>query len=154
MKAHRVVFGIIIAAIGVLWWLSNHDLVAFDISFRRDWPVIVIAIGLMSLVEGLAALGRGSRVLGRISGGMFVCAVGLWAWLSNLGVPGVSFSKNWPLLIVLAGLNFVFSWLKRCRGTGRAKWNRREKKMDSDVLSELENGKIDVEAAIDRIKGK
>ena len=154
MKAHRVVFGIIVVAIGVLWWLSNRGLVAFDISFGRDWPVIIIAIGLMSLVEGLAAIGRGKRVFGRISGGMLVCAIGVWVWLSNLGVPGVSFSRNWPLLIVLAGLHIVFSRLRRRRHTSRVRWTRRERETDSDVLSELEDGKIDVEAAINRIRGK
>jgi len=46
---HRITGGIVLIAIGLLIWLSNLDVI--HIAWRRDWPVILIAIGVISLVK-------------------------------------------------------------------------------------------------------
>ncbi len=36
--------------------------------------------------------------------GVALVLIGLWIWLSALGVPYISFATNWPLLLVAFGL--------------------------------------------------
>lgn len=42
---------LIIIIIGVFFWLANLEIFVFN--FRRDWPVILITIGLVELIAGL-----------------------------------------------------------------------------------------------------
>jgi hypothetical protein len=74
--------------------------------------------------------------------GIILIIIGLWIWLSSLGVPYISFSKNWPLLIVALGLYIIIRRLTR-----RHRWVRR-----SQVISDLEQGKINVDEAVDKLK--
>lgn len=46
---HSIFNGIILIAIGLLIWLSNIGLL--HITWRRDWPVIIIAIGVIGLIK-------------------------------------------------------------------------------------------------------
>jgi hypothetical protein len=51
MRAHfyRITGSIILIIIGALIWLSNLSVI--NIAWRRDWPVILIAIGLIELIK-------------------------------------------------------------------------------------------------------
>jgi hypothetical protein len=40
---------ILLIAIGILIWISNLDII--HIAWRRDWPVILIAIGIIELIK-------------------------------------------------------------------------------------------------------
>ena len=48
-------WGVIIMAIGAWVWLAkqNPELVRGPV-FRRDWPLIIVVIGVMTVVEGVA----------------------------------------------------------------------------------------------------
>ena len=46
-------WGIIIAGVGALLWAHNLGYIAFSFQFGRDWPVIIVAIGLMSIWDAL-----------------------------------------------------------------------------------------------------
>ena len=74
--------------------------------------------------------------------GIILIIIGLWIWLSSLGVPYISFSKNWPLILIFLGLYIIIRRLTR-----RSRWVRR-----SQVISDLEHGKINVDEAIDKLK--
>ena len=79
-----------------------------------------------------------------IGWGVFAIVLGLWIWLSALGVPYISFAKNWPLLLVAFGVYIIVHRVRRHR-----RWHR---KSASDVLFDLESGRIDADKAVDEIR--
>ena len=79
-----------------------------------------------------------------IGWGVFFVVLGLWIWLSALGVPYIAFAKNWPLLIVAFGIYIIVQRMRRYR-----RWPR---KSASAVITELESGKIDVDKAVAEIR--
>ncbi|MDH5684504.1 MAG: DUF5668 domain-containing protein [candidate division WOR-3 bacterium] len=81
----------------------------------------------------------------RLWWGIIIIIIGLWIWLSSLGVPYISFSKNWPLLIVALGLYII---IRRLIKRGR-RWVRKD-----EVLKDLEQGKINVDEAVEKLGGK
>jgi uncharacterized integral membrane protein len=46
---YRLSGGILLIVVGLFIWLSNLDV--FDITWRRDWPVILIIIGVLELIK-------------------------------------------------------------------------------------------------------
>jgi len=77
--------------------------------------------------------------------GVAVLVLGLWIWLSSLGVPYISFSKNWPLILVAIGVIVVVRRIRRMRRSHRRKVHV--------IINKLEEGRIDAEEAISEIKG-
>ena len=51
MKIHfyRMTSSILLIAIGILIWISNLGII--HIAWRRDWSVILIAIGIIELIK-------------------------------------------------------------------------------------------------------
>lgn len=49
-------WGLLVVAIGVLLWAHNYGLVTFAFNFSRDWPLIIVAAGLVSVWK--AVFGR------------------------------------------------------------------------------------------------
>jgi thiol:disulfide interchange protein len=79
-----------------------------------------------------------------IGWGVFIVVLGLWIWLSALGVPYISFATNWPLLLVALGVYIIVHRTRRHR-----RWHR---KSASEVLLDLESGRIDADKAVDEIR--
>lgn len=46
-------WGIVVVAVGGLIWASNLGYVSLSFRFSRDWPIIIVAIGLMSIWDAL-----------------------------------------------------------------------------------------------------
>ena len=46
---HRISGGIILIIVGMLIWLSNLNII--HIWWRRDWPVLLIVIGILALIN-------------------------------------------------------------------------------------------------------
>ncbi|GEM_PF-788825 len=60
--ARKVMWGLFWVLLGILILLANHGLLGYDISFSRDWPIVLIAVGVMMLVDLLAWRGdHGAR---------------------------------------------------------------------------------------------
>ncbi len=75
-------------------------------------------------------------------GGILV-VVGLWIWLSALHVPYMVFRRDWPLLIVALGVYIIVRRVRR---------QARRRRTASQVISDLESGRIDVESAVIQIR--
>jgi hypothetical protein len=75
--------------------------------------------------------------------GAALVLVGLWIWLSALGVPYMVFSRDWPLLIVAAGVTMVVRRIAR---------HARRVRSRAEVITDLESGRIDVERAVTEIR--
>jgi len=46
-------WGLIIAGVGALIWASNLGYISLSFRFGRDWPIVIVAIGLMSIWDAL-----------------------------------------------------------------------------------------------------
>ncbi len=46
---YRISSGILLIALGVLIWLSNLEVL--NIAWRRDWPLLLIVIGIIALLR-------------------------------------------------------------------------------------------------------
>ena len=57
----RIIWGLIIILIGLWLWFAKLGIIKRSISFGRDWPIIIIIIGIMMLIEGLVWRKRWSK---------------------------------------------------------------------------------------------
>ncbi len=56
-----IIWGLVIAAIGTWIWLAKLGIIATGIVFSRDWPVIIIIAGLLTIGEGISWFFRRGR---------------------------------------------------------------------------------------------
>jgi hypothetical protein len=109
---HRLIPAIIVIGIGVLFLLNNLNILYFS-EWVRYWPVILIAIGLVKLVDA-------NTPSGHVAGAIFV-GVGAILLGQTLGFLNVAMHDLWPLFLIGAGLLMLFnrdSWHGVVRGPG------------------------------------
>ncbi len=53
-RPRKIMWGLFWILLGVFLLLSNHGLLGYDFSFSRDWPILLIAWGLMKIIDLLA----------------------------------------------------------------------------------------------------
>lgn len=56
-----IIWGLIVIAIGAWIWLANLGVITSGIVFSRDWPVIIIIVGLLTVAEGVSWAFRRGR---------------------------------------------------------------------------------------------
>lgn len=95
----RMVFGLIILALGVLFLLDNLDLIEMG-SLGDYWPLIFVAIGLSKVLQP-------SEAPGRLVGVIFV-AVGVWWTLANLDLVEHYPIHYWPVILILIGTSILW----------------------------------------------
>ena len=94
----QLILGLAIAASGVLFTLDNlHILRARD--FLRFWPMVLIVVGLVHIVQARTAAG--------VMGGIIWLVVGSALLGNRLGFVNVHIWSYWPLLLVLVGGRIV-----------------------------------------------
>jgi len=98
-NASRLVLGLVVIAIGVLFTLDRLGYVEAG-DFWEYWPVLLIAIGIGRVFQPRGARERGF-------GGVLIL-LGVWLLLSNLDVIHVSFRDAWPVLLVVLGIMMVW----------------------------------------------
>ena len=107
---HRLIPAIIVIGIGVLFLLNNLNILYFS-EWIRYWPVILIAIGLVKLVDA-------NTPSGHVAGAILV-GVGAIFLVQTLGYLNVRLHDLWPLILIGAGLLMLFnrdSWHGISRG--------------------------------------
>ena len=120
-SAERLVPALILIGICVLFLLQNLHLVFMREVFAY-WPVLLIAFGIVKLVDSNCQTGR-------IVGGFMMAAGGLLL-ARNLGFLHVAMHDLWPLFLIAAGL---FMLLQRT-ARGPAGWSRNDS--GSNLLKE------------------
>ncbi len=120
-SADRFIPAIVLIGIGALFLLNNLHLVYFHDIFRY-WPVILIAVGLVKLVDS-----TGNE--GRIAGGILVGVGGIFM-AQTLGYLTVGIFDLWPVVLIAAGV-----WLLVERTGG---WPR----TSDEEPDKLKSGKI------------
>lgn len=56
-----IIWGLVIIGVGLWIWLANLGVLPTGIVFSRDWPVIIIVVGLLSVGEGISWIARRGR---------------------------------------------------------------------------------------------
>jgi len=119
-SSHGLIPGLIVILIGVLFLLDNFHVI--DIAhWWLYWPVALIAVGLVKLVDSNSGTGR---VIGGILLGTGAIFLG-----NNLGVIAVTFEQLWPLLLIAVGVimlsNRIFGlqWYE-VEGRWDKRWDR------------------------------
>ncbi len=96
---------IVLIGVGTLFFLNNlHILPVREV--LRYWPGILVAVGIMLLVDS-------AETFGKAIGGAFV-AVGALLLARNLGFLEITWNQVWPLALIGAGLLMLLD---------RTRWN-------------------------------
>lgn len=102
----RVIFGLVVIALGIVFTLDNLGLMNAS-EVLRAWPVLLIGYGVMR-ITGFS--GRQNLVSGIIFSG-----IGTWLLLHNYDLIALDPWDLWPLLLVLLGISMVMGSLARSR---------------------------------------
>jgi hypothetical protein len=94
----RMILGLVIVTLGVLWTLDNLGILDSG-PILRWWPIVLVVFGAAKL------LGLGTR-RHLTWGTMFVLA-GLWMLAGSLDIVGVRPWHLWPLVLVVIGVNML-----------------------------------------------
>jgi hypothetical protein len=114
-NGHRLIPALIVIGIGVLFLLNNLNILYVS-DWARYWPVILIALGLVKLVDA-------NTPSGHVAGAIFV-GVGAVLLGQTLGYLNVRMHDLWPLFLIGAGLLMLFrgdSWHGIYREPGRSR---------------------------------
>lgn len=94
----RLIFGVIVVTLGVLWTLDNLGLIDSD-EILRFWPAILIAFGLAKL------FGWGTR-RNPVWGATFAIA-GTWWLAGTLDIIHAHLFSVWPLILIAIGVTIL-----------------------------------------------
>jgi predicted membrane protein len=112
-SAPTILFGILIIAIGVVLLLDNFGILSAR-EYLLYWPVVLIILGALKMLEPGGAAGR-------TAWGM-VALVGILLVLDNLDIIDFRIWDLWPLIFILIGFGLLRgSW----RGRGKEFLNGR-----------------------------
>jgi lia operon protein LiaF len=106
---NKLVFGLGMIAIGVLYLLDQLNVLTFNLGFMLStyWPVFIIFFGLRGLLTRNKHSGSGSFIWS-----FFVIFLGVYFLLNNLGVEAFNYDNMYkyivPVLLILFGLNVLF----------------------------------------------
>jgi cell wall-active antibiotic response 4TMS protein YvqF len=106
----RVIFGLVVITLGLLFTLDNLGLVDSG-DVLQWWPAVLVAYG----VARLTGLGGPAN----LSAGALFTLVGGWMLLHNLGLISVGIGQLWPLVLVLVGVTMVMGGMRRARSSSQ-----------------------------------
>jgi predicted membrane protein len=102
----RIVFGLIVLALGVIFTLDSLEVIESG-NVLRFWPVILIAVGLGKIFQ--------PREVGGKFFGLILAIVGTLLLLRTFEVIPWSVWDFWPLILVLLGLSILTEGFGRRR---------------------------------------
>lgn len=98
----QLIFGLVIAGLGLLFTLDNLELVEAD-KLTRYWPVLLILFGALRLAQ--------ARTGGGVLTGLLVLVAGIWLLLEVVVEFRVDATVIWPVLLMIAGGYLVWQGL-------------------------------------------
>ena len=118
--------GLTLVGIGALFLLDNLHIVHVSTWFAY-WPVILIGIGLVKLVDSNSAAGQ-------IAGGVLM-AVGGFFLADNLGY--IRIEQMWPLILIGIGLFMLWNRMRPGYDYGRwwgSGWHQRQRHWSQEYM--------------------
>lgn len=104
----RLIIGLGILALGLLWTLDNLDVLESE-SITRWWPIVLVVIGLVQLLDRRGNASRG--------GPFALVVIGTLLLLNRLDLVDVSLGDLIPLAIAVLGAKLIWEALGRGRRT-------------------------------------
>ena len=89
----QLVLGMVILLLGLVFLADSADILRAD-SALSAWPVGLVAVGLIVVLQPDAA----NRLVGAV-----LLIAGVWLLLNNVGLWTYSFWRTWPYLLVIFG---------------------------------------------------
>jgi hypothetical protein len=102
----RIVFGLIIFTLGVLFLLDRLDIVEMG-RLWDYWPLVFVGVGLGKVMQPVGAPGRAM-------GGIFI-VIGVWWLLANLDVLDHDPVDFWPVVLILIGGSILWRAIESAR---------------------------------------
>ena len=90
----RAIWGVFLIALGALFLLERMGVPGFA-NVNSWWPLILVVLGVISLVEGRV----GSALAKLLLGGWFLAVTNDWY--------GLTYGNSWPLVLVAVGVGMV-----------------------------------------------
>ncbi|NLI98400.1 hypothetical protein GX441_07040 [bacterium] len=138
-----IIFGLIVAWIGV--WIYLGNIYPQLLAFKTAWPLIFSMLGLLMLGGVIASAIKRRRWFSGwgIFWGLIIAAFGIGLWLSNALIIPVTFAQWWPVIIVILGITIIVSVIVKALSRPRNV---------TVIIDKLEEGKIDVDTAVEEIR--
>jgi hypothetical protein len=95
-----VMFGLLLAAAGVLLLLGNFGVIALQ-PYWMYWPMILVALAASKMIF--------PKHRKQFAEGVWLLTLGAWLQLSILGWYGLNFSNSWPMLLVGFGIHLLIT---------------------------------------------
>ena len=112
-QAGRILAGVGIIVFGMLMLWDGNGVPVIRLS-GHYWPVILIAFGLVRLIDPPQRAGkRRSR-----RSGAWLLFLGFWALSNEMQLFGLTYATSWPLLVIGAGAAMVWRAMESGAGTG------------------------------------
>lgn len=106
MKPDRVVLGLVLVALGMLFLLERAGVLDARTALEQWWPVALIALGVAQLVERPRGL----------TGPLVLMGAGIVLLLFTLGImEGPVWRVIWPVLLVVAGVAVIIRTVREGR---------------------------------------
>jgi Domain of unknown function (DUF5668)/Cell wall-active antibiotics response 4TMS YvqF len=90
----RLVPAVVLIAVGAIFFLNNMHIFYFR-EVLRYWPVILVGLGLVKVVDSVDNSGR--------TGGAILVVVGALFLAPSLGIWDISIGDLWPLILIGVG---------------------------------------------------
>jgi hypothetical protein len=98
VSAGKLVFGIVLVAVGVLAFADAIDVWDFR-EIWRWWPVLLIVLGISKEIDTLRAR-RGDQ-------GYILIAIGIWMLAATQHFLGLDYASAFPIGVAVAGLGII-----------------------------------------------
>jgi hypothetical protein len=94
--ARGALVGFFLIALGAIFMLDQFGLMRADFAFSLFWPAVLIAFGLVCVLQ--------PPNRGRTFWGGLILLLGLMMMVNNLGIAHIRYDLFWPLWIIAAGV--------------------------------------------------
>lgn len=92
----KLVGGVILIALGVVFLLDRIGVAEFSDVFRRYWPMVLVLIGLPKIFRRET-----------FWSGIWLITLGVWLQMVRLHLFGLTFRTSWPLLLIALGAGII-----------------------------------------------
>ncbi len=91
--------GIFLLIVGVALLMGNLNIWSVG-SVWQFWPIIIIIIGLVRLLE--------AQVVQEYQKALWMLFIGSWLLVSELHIFGLHYSNSWPILLIGVGIGMLW----------------------------------------------